>query len=194
MQQNDLAQFIESEITGLLTRLPALAQLRFAEGTPFADAATQAWLDTILRSAPNASTAQTSTDNNKLDYYLTAAKKQVRKKNLSDLLDCIANMPANNAKDEFQKQRAMAKLCVENKRPDLAISLLEKLALQMEQYHLITWEPELVLSLWVEIYTLLNNQLKQATGEPVKTAITAKMETLRKSICQINPAKAASLF
>ncbi|MCK4609187.1 MAG: type VI secretion system domain-containing protein [Gammaproteobacteria bacterium] len=184
MAQPELEILIETEITGLIKRLPELAELQFANSTPFANSETKSWLTNISQATENSS-SQANNVTADIGEIISAAKEQVKGKNLKGWLLFINQLPKNNAQEKFHHHRAIARLCLDNKRADLALPLLESLAVQIEQHNLIAWQPEIALSVWQELYRALTLQLKKA-NEPVKLELSQRAEAIFNLICQHN--------
>jgi len=135
------ANIVALELHHLLARLPGLEELTFADGMPFADGATQQWLQGLQPAAPAASYSQDS-----IDLAIDAARKNAAEGHLSDALTDLQQtlQTAANERERFRVRSAQCRLM---HRFDPLAELfipLETLLLQADDLQLEQWEPELV--------------------------------------------------
>nr|WP_314488858.1 type VI secretion system protein TssA [uncultured Pseudomonas sp.] len=135
------ANTVALELRHLLARLPGLEGLTFADGMPFADGATQAWLQALQPVAAGAPQAQDSIELAIEAAGQTAAEGRLPQA-LSDLQQTLQG--AANERDRF---RARSAQCLLMHRFDPQANLfiaLETLLLQADELRLGQWEPEQV--------------------------------------------------
>jgi type VI secretion system protein VasJ len=169
---------VKQECRGLLKRLPGLLELRFSNGTPFADDETQAWLQQQVLARPDGGDGATAlpvsapaaaAGDDELDGVLKEVGSVSQQglpgavRRLGDLVDA-----ARNGRQRFQRRLAMAKFLVKSKEPRLAVAHLERLQEEIGRFGLEDWEPALavqVLGLLVSCYKqLLNGPWKNMPG------------------------------
>ncbi len=141
---------LEMGIALLLQRLPNLPELRFDDGTPFADAATCEWITVhVLRHVPKAEPGNTVSDNAATPWEtaLQAVMPSLRKDGLKAAVGVLKQglQAARSDRARFHWRLALARLCVRAGKHDLGKTQLEQLDLELQQAGLERWEPELVL-------------------------------------------------
>jgi hypothetical protein len=78
----------------------------------------------------------------------------------------------------------MAEACITNRKPDVAILILESLAEQIDRYHLDEWEsPQLVTRVW----DLLRRCYLLTSSAPAEDDRPA---ALLQRICRLDPSRA----
>jgi len=176
---DNLAIFIESEIINLIQRIPLLPELKFVDNKPFANEQTQGWLNNLIgnETIPEA--------NNNLNINDIIHEAKANSKKLSSQLNSINQLPWQNAQEKFLQQQAIAKLCMQNKRVDLAIPVLENLAEQIKKHNLSSWHPELAMAVWNDLYQALNSNLKKL-NEPIRSKTLQKIDEIFAQMCQNN--------
>lgn len=177
---------VEIQLALFLQRVPGLEGLCFHDGTPFASAETQAWIAAHVLSrlsnqedaaVPIAAEAQRSPP---WDASYHEALPLLRQSGLKAAVQHLKhNMNKTMGKREhFFWQLALARLCYQAKKHDLARTLLESLDQTLQTNGLYEWEPELGL----EVLTLLSSCYELL---PQKQAGISKEEIYRK-LCRLD--------
>ena len=158
---------VDSEVITLLTRLPEVVDLQFADGTPFADDATRDWISKELLTAqegaeqPAVPVVEQSED-------IAALVEKVRdlrkKKKLNDAVLLLQRemSVAPHRRDRFVLQFELAKLCSETGHVKPALAHLESLDRQMSELTLESWEPELSAEILHAYWRALSEVQKSA--------------------------------
>lgn len=138
----ECAREIAAGILGLLNRLPSLATLRFADGTPFADGATQAWLASIQPAAP------VSAEPSEAAPWIAAFADARRTALAGDAEAALERLVAGTAAAPDRRQWAFwrlatARLCLETDNAAIAYSIARHLGDEIERSDLAAWEPGL---------------------------------------------------
>ncbi|HKB07149.1 MAG TPA: type VI secretion system protein TssA [Candidatus Polarisedimenticolia bacterium] len=173
---------VKQECRGLLKRLPGLLDLKFSNGTPFADDETRAWVQQQVLARTDggdgasqvtvAAPAAPSGDDE-----LESVLKEVGSVSQQGLPDAVRRLgglvdAARNGRQRFQRRLALAKFMVKAKEPRLAVAHLERLQEEIDRFGLEDWEPSLavqVLGLLVSCYKqLLNGPWKNMPGAAEK--------------------------
>ncbi|WP_417607733.1 type VI secretion system protein TssA [Oceanimonas baumannii] len=139
---------------------PALLELSFDDGTPFADSHTREWLGSTTgqeTSVPAVSLPQLHSDD--LQQALATAMEQLPQLGLGPALQPLqqAARLAGSGRDAAGWRLAMARLCVLDKQFGAAVSLLRPLYQEFEQRSLWQWEPALGLELCQLLLAALDN-------------------------------------
>lgn len=143
---------IEFHFALLLQRLPALTELRFHDGTPFADPATRAWINSHVLThlqAP-ASAPVTTPEAEALPVWEQALQEAIPLLLKDGLKAAVQQFrvgldSAQGGRNRFFWQLSLARLCFSAKQYELARIQLESLDQMLQQSELRAWEPDLVL-------------------------------------------------
>jgi type VI secretion system protein VasJ len=154
---------VELHFAVFLQRVPGVADLRFHDGVPFADAATKAWIASCVMPRLQSAVAPRSVE--------TTAAQLPWECALEDALSVLRNdglraavrilklgvHSAHGNRARFFWQLSLARLCFTARRYDLAKTQLETLDQMLEQSGLNAWEPDLAL----QVLHLLHSCLQQ---------------------------------
>lgn len=152
---------LEIQLGLFLKRLPGLDELRFHDGAPFADADTRAWISAQVLPTLDPPPAQTERDSTPgsatppweeaLQKVLPHLRKDGLKVAVQQLKKGLAT--ARGGRERFFWHLALARLCYQAKKYELAKNQLETLDQTLKASGLADWEPDLAL----EILRLLHS-------------------------------------
>lgn len=146
---------VELQLALFLNRLPGLENLRYHDGTPFADAETQAWIGAHvsphLHSSDLVDISLSSSDEaggqpcweNALQEAMAKTRQEGLKEAIQPLKAGLEQ--ARSGRERFFWQLTLARLCFHGKKYDLARIQLETLDQQLQRSGLDAWEPQLAL-------------------------------------------------
>lgn len=145
---------VRHECASLLERLPTLAELTFADGTPFADPATRNWLAGL---ASGYGGRESSPEETLIAATVAKAGTLAAQGNTAaalEVLDEAANTVRTTDGPACLRLRVhqLRLLCRET-RFVLAALLAEDLVATMEQHALSRWQPALALEVWQAVHT-----------------------------------------
>ena len=149
--QADLAMTeLEVSFALMLQRLPNLAEFRFHDGTPFADANTRDWIArqvTCHLHRPESAATMIDTDAQPWEVALQGAALRLRQDGLKVLVHEFTQgmHTARSDRARFHWRLAQARLCVQAGKHEVAKIQLEHLDHQLQRSGLERWEPELAL-------------------------------------------------
>lgn len=195
MGHKELARLICDQTGALLRRLPELAGLRFENGQPLAEPATRQWLDSLnAHQKASATGEQTAAQGStQLAEQIAAARRLVQSKQLPAALGVLKTCLAENDKQRLLLQLAMARICLEAGRPEVAQPVLDELQATVEEKALHLWDQDLALEVWT--LSLENTRaLLQRTPAKERSALSETMSELQGRICRIDLEAAARLF
>ncbi len=181
----------------LVRRLPGLADLAFADGMSFADAATHAWLETdvnvILGSGDSGGAVAGGAGDAALDEAYADARALLGK---GDVAGAVARMRRDSATDEgrlsgFRRQLYVATLCVAGGRADVALPLLERLDAEVSARRIDEWDPALALEVWIQLYRSCRPSGDADAGE--KERMNARAGAVFEKICALDTARGLAL-
>ncbi|MGH1451405.1 MAG: type VI secretion system protein TssA [Pseudomonadaceae bacterium] len=176
---------LEVQVQLLLRRLPGLEQLRFHDGSPFADEQTQAWLAEVVTAPANAPTvaAAGTPDDQQLpwDEALKAAAMLWRKENLKAGVAMLKQgmQTASSERQRFHWQLAQARLCHMARHYELAAYQLEGLYQTLHETRLDRWEPKLAIS----VLQLLHDCYERL---PRKQGGPERRQDIHQRLCQLD--------
>jgi len=143
------------ETSFLLQRLPGLEDLSFSDGSPFADGETRQWLLGILPGtsvappapAGSGGTGEEGTGEDAIGRERERARRLIRKGKLSDAVEVLQQGLRNSfsRKERLLWRLALADLLVQAKLAKLALSHLEPVLQDIDEFHLEEYEPEVAL-------------------------------------------------
>lgn len=181
-----VADALQRQISGLVSRFPDLTQLTYRDGTPFADPSTLGWLDTLNDTSDGSSSDGLSEDN-PLTEALAEARKKMQSGSLEEALDGLTEVNDPDGRSRFRKQLEIASLCLDGGHPEVALPLLKQLHVEIERHALDRWEPNLALRTWTTLHTCYTRSSELSTAE------VERARTVYGRICELAPSKALTL-
>jgi type VI secretion system protein VasJ len=143
------------QVAILLKRLPTLPSTQFNDGTPFADPATQMWIESevlpIMAGDGGGGGAKAASV---LDEPLAAARDLAVKGDLGKALSVVreAAAAAPTPAVRFEGKLALAQLCMGASQWAIARSQLEGLTYEISSHNLTVWDPKLCASVYGALY------------------------------------------
>lgn len=135
------ASCVVQETRQLISRLPALAELSFADGQPFADGVTRAWIDELLQVD-----MKDAGGLDVIDQLIVDAKQAATEGLLEEALSRLQSRVQQSAagRDRFRLRRAQCELLHRfDPRAQLTVAL-DVLLNEAQAVGLQQWEPELI--------------------------------------------------
>nr|WP_319527525.1 type VI secretion system protein TssA [Pseudomonas laurentiana] len=176
---------VEVHFALLLQRLPGVVELRFYDGTPFADPATRRWISAQvmphLQSADVPRKVEVGADQPAWEDALDAAQPILRKDGLKAAVQHLKQglRNAHGGRTRFFWQLSMARLCFTAKKYELAKTQLETLDQELQRSGLHAWEPDLVL----EVLHLLHGCCELL---PQNHAVRERKEEIYRRLCHLD--------
>lgn len=192
---------LQAEVVALVRRLPALVDLAFKDGTPFASAETKAWIDT-LQAAHGGSGAQAMTaregdadDAAALSTLYDDARAHLADGDLDAALGVLADGVRDDASGQarFLQRLYTARLCLDGGAPAVARPLLEALDRAVDAHGLATWNPALALAVWTRLYTCYQRLPDDAPTTNGVGSVDAAATQVYAKICELDPQAALTL-
>ncbi len=192
-EYGDARQSIFTELSGLLKRLPEIVDLKFNDGSPFADAQTKAWMKNEVmpaassggasKSAGDESAGQESSE--PLEAF-SKAKRLVADGKLQEAMglfkDGITKSPLS--KQRFLWRLQLAKLCMEAGKLQLALPQLTSLDEDVRRFSLEEWEPSLSLEVIQQLYMC---RQKLAAGlQERPSEVESQLAQLYQRLCKLD--------
>jgi type VI secretion system protein VasJ len=176
-------QELEEILALFLKRLPGIAELRFHDGTAFADDLTREWIAVTVMPhvEPPAAALPINDDTPRWDLAFNEQLPRLRKGGLKLAIQALKQglQSACSARERFFWQFTMARLCHRAKKYELAKAQLEVLDVQLQQSALHLWEPELA----VEVLRLLRGCHEAL---PQSSATDERKEEIHRRLCHLD--------
>ena len=178
---------VEIQLALFLQGLPGLEELRFHDGSPFADAETRAWIDAHVRphlQDPAPAPAHVPGETGALPPWeeaLLHAQGQLRTDGLKVAVQHLKQglNRAQGGRERFFWQLAMARLCFQAKKYELARTQLESLDQLLQTSGLGSWEPDLAL----EVLHLLHSCCELL---PQNHAVRERKDEIYRRLCHLD--------
>ncbi len=143
------------ETAGLLQRLPGLERLLFADGTPFADDETKAWLkgigfgdvSTIMEPVTVTPSGADGQETDMMAEQIVNVQNLAKKKKLPEAIELLQN----NIRASFSKKEtllwrlALSQILISSKKAKMALPHLEQILCEIDEFKLELWDPDLAL-------------------------------------------------
>jgi type VI secretion system protein VasJ len=176
-------------------RLPALIDLNFSDGTPFADSETRQWLNNISLEAgsvqdvvvPTLATFKSTGESDRMANTLAEAQTLAKKKKLLEAVQLLQKELKNcvSQQETLMWRLALCRMLIGSKRTDMALPHLGLIIKDIETYRLETWDPQLALEGLKLVWTGYSSH----TGSDAKR----NAEVVLSQIAQLDPAEALKL-
>jgi type VI secretion system protein VasJ len=181
------------EVVSFITRNPTLPTLTFADGTPFADSATQTWLAEETQkwsaSAGSVGPSAVNAEDEELAQRFEEARELVVGGKVPEGLSLAVQLASRgaDARTRFRARLSVAKLAISGGKPDVARPILEGLLAEADRHQLEDWEPELCASLLSALFLC-----RKATSKP-GTDEDSVWSKIFGRLCRLDPAAALRL-
>jgi type VI secretion system protein VasJ len=183
------------ELRNFLGAFPQLLELQFANGTPFADDTTRAWLEAevlIGEAGSGAGTSRRSRGDAPWEAALNEARAAATAGNLDAAVKQLSQgwSTTGSAREQFMWRFALAQLLMQTGHAHVAASLLEELANRADEFKLRDWEPELA----ARVYKLLLSAYEKSAGKSKNAQDSAaKIASTFSRLSSVDPALALSV-
>ncbi|MGH8370225.1 MAG: type VI secretion system domain-containing protein, partial [Gammaproteobacteria bacterium] len=183
------------ELRHFLGNYPGLLELKFVNGTPFADDATQGWLEAEVLagdSGGGVSTGRRSHGDSPWEAALNEARATATGGNLDAAVKQLSQgwSTTGSAREQFMWRFALAQLLMQTGHAHVAASLLEELAERAEEFRLRDWEPELA----ARVYKLQLSAYEKSIGKSKNAQDSAaKIASTFSRLSSVDPALALSV-
>ncbi|MEM1043041.1 MAG: type VI secretion system protein TssA [Bacteroidota bacterium] len=188
---------VVEDVVGLVRRFPSLPSLTFDDGTPFADAATQEWIETRIRPAlgggePAEPVLATDGEASAVDNAYAEARTHLASGDLDAALALLGEGTDAAGRDRFRRRFYLASLCLRGGRPAVARPILEALDAEIAAHRLDVWDPALALEVWTALHGCYA-ALQRATSAADKPALQEAAERIFAKVCAADPARALAV-
>jgi type VI secretion system ImpA/VasJ family protein len=195
-QYREVKSAVLFETACFVKRVPDIAPLNFADGTPFCDETTKKWLSGDVRavfSAAGGAAAAPSTGD-LFEKELKRVNELVGSGKVEEAIDLVQSgiRTAKCERDSFRRSMLVGTLLLQAKQADIAVSVLEMLDQKAGVYSLEKWDPDLAVEAW----SLLVQAYRAArAGKPanIQVSLQEKQNSILTKVSYIDPKKALQL-
>jgi type VI secretion system protein VasJ len=172
---------LESEICKFTSRLPKILDLKYANGIPFADDQTKAWLASL--SDDSGQSSKSSSKSDEIQDAFIVAKKLALSGKLTESFYLLNECTVNTKRDRFKIKMACAELACINGQEKVGIPMLERIVEETRSLSVAEWETDFLakaLALLVNAYSKLNDKKSLEKQKQIDAAY--------EQLCWYNPA------
>lgn len=156
---------VVAETAALVARVPGLAELTFADGTPFADGDTRAWLASLAGGGGGGGAG--SGGGSPMDRVARDARKLAEEDQFTQgvalLSRAVREAPTETLR--FRGRLEIARLCFDFNATDVAMAQLDALERAIDHHHLRAWEPALCTQVYALSYRIQRSFFNAGTGD-----------------------------
>ncbi|WP_371367232.1 type VI secretion system protein TssA [Pseudomonas sp. QL9] len=189
------ADILKRDLGMFLERLPGLQELRWSDGTPFADETTLEWIAQQVTGNSTAPWLPAVTTAALVDDVLSLeseALAQADSDGVEAALAWLASRPdIRTGRQRWLLRLLMARVAEQYGKADLALHLLGELDAIAQQQGLGDWEPELSFEVKARLLKLLRQKAQRNDAD--KAALARRMDGLLASLVAVDPVRAAVL-
>lgn len=195
--QETLADIVEADLRGLLSRLSGLEALAFSDGTPFADEVTLNWiqqsvLDTVGSWSNDTPAAPATADNDDILSLEPEAVVLADSEGPDAALGWLQTRPGMTTdRQKWLLRLLMGRIAEQYGKNELAVHLFAELGERAGEVTLADWEPELLFEVQARHLKLL--RLKAGRSEADKARLNPLMEQLLAGLIAVDPSRASIL-
>lgn len=174
-------QTVATEVATFCARVPDIARGKFTDGTPFADPATESWLEQhAAGQGGGTSSAAVSEEDAEIARRFEEARDLVKQGRLPEGLGLATQLATRgpDARTRFKSRLEIAEMAVLGGQPKVGLALLGALAQEADLHRLDEWEPALCAQMYsTQVAGLRALDPKERVAEEEK-ALFAKLSRL----------------
>ena len=178
--QEPCAEAIRQELRALLKRVPQLADLKYNDGTPFANGTTKAWLEELQQEGTGVSRSSAAAREETLEADLEAAKELASSGKVSEALDVLqAGLIYGDLRSRTVRQLEIARLALQHGKIRAALAVATEIAERAERMSLAAWEPGLARATSEILLKSLNAAIEAGAGDVTDLTRRREIAALR---------------
>jgi len=185
----DARTTVGREVVAFVDRFPNLVTLCFSDGTPFADAGTQSFLDEERKKhgsggGPSGGSTRVDEEDEERTRRFAEARELVAGGKLGEGLGLAVQLAARapDARSRFRGRLELAQLALTGGKPEIGRPILEQLLAEATARHLEEWEPTVAAAVHSALVAA-----HRALGTGLDTE---QLRPLYDRLCQLDPATA----
>jgi type VI secretion system protein VasJ len=194
--QDNWAEIVKRDLGMFLERLPGLEELRWSDGTPFADETTREWISQHVNGNRTQHWAPTPAVAIPADAEILSleseALAQADSEGVEQALAWLNARPdVQTGRQRWLLRLLMARVAEQFGKSELAVHLLSELDAIAQRQALTDWEPDLNFEVKARLLKLL--RLKAQRSDVDKASLAKRMEPLLAALVAMDPVRAAVL-
>jgi len=188
-------QTVIRETAHFLNRLPELIDLSFSDNTPFASDQTRLWLNAEVLGSAASANDKGSEEGDSGEPWAEGLKEAGRKAaagSTEEAVEVMRNglLQAAQMRDKMYWRCALAQLLLQIGDAASASGILEQLSAQLDEDHLLHWEPKLLAYTYNLLFQSYQKQQKKNKDDKV---LTEKASRAYEKLCWFDPITALSM-
>ncbi len=194
--QDNWAEIVKRDLGMFLERLPGLEELRWSDGTPFADETTREWISQHVNGNRTQQWLPTPAVAIPADAEIMSleseALAQADSEGVEQALAWLSARPdVQTGRQRWLLRLLMARVAEQFGKSELAVHLLSELDAIAQRQALTDWEPDLNFEVKARLLKLL--RLKAQRSDVDKASLAKRMEPLLAALVAMDPVRAAVL-
>jgi type VI secretion system protein VasJ len=194
-ENSDAIKTIIRELASFLDRLPPVLNLSFSDNTPFANDQTRMWIESEVLTGGGSDSESAESSNATAEEWSVGLKTALQLASsgetdqaISLLNDGIAN--SSQLRNQFYWRCALANLLLQTGNVPAAITILEQIIKQSDNFQLAAWEPGLLAKVY---YLLFQSYQKQKKLKKDDVSFDARLDQVFEQLCWFDPVTALSV-
>jgi type VI secretion system protein VasJ len=187
MQANET---VSSEVAAFCARIPDVSKGKFNDGTPFADPATESWLQehALGSGGGGASSVAVSEEDAEIAKRFDEARDLIKQGRLPEGLSLATQLATRgpDARTRFKSRLEIAQMAVLGGQPKVGLAILASLSAEADEHRLEEWEP----SLCAQVYS---TQVAGLRALDPKERVAEDDKALFRKLSRLDPASALRL-
>lgn len=180
---------VRAETAALMTRLPGLSDLRFSDGTPFADELTRRWISAELFPAAADTAAARTSPADRPDWLSVLGERGralIDEGKPAEAFGLIQEgaRTASTGRERFLAEMELVRLCLDAGQLKPALARSELLDEQIRRFSLEEWEPRLCLEA-LRLYEVALDQSARGSG-PSAPEMARRAEAVYNRLCRLD--------
>jgi type VI secretion system protein VasJ len=175
-------EMVTSEVGGFCRRVSGVAQAKFNDGTPFADPATEAWLEEHSKTGSGGGGSKAiEAEDAEIAKRFEEARELVKKGRVPDGLGLATQLASRgqDARTRFKARLEIAQMALLGGQPKMAFAITASLVGEAEQHQLEVWEPSLCAQMYsTQVSCLRSLDPKERAAAGDEGALFAKLSRL----------------
>jgi len=189
--KSNVANLIAFETAAFLQRFPGIESLRFEDDSACANPECLTWLNKLGGTSKNEAPLITADeDSAELLEEINQACEEANDKDLNAGLRKLNGYRPKTEKQRFQLKLAMAQLCLDHGRAELALPMLDELTEQANRTSLAIWDVGLAMSAARQLQNALRSVTANAS-EKNRARYEQRLEEVTAQMCRWDLAQAA---
>ncbi len=190
---------VMAELRSLLTRIPILVDLKFSDGTPFANDQTHMWIENEVFAQITPGDTASSGETAPWSDALREAKSMAAGGEIEPAITLLKQgiSTTNSVREQYFWRSSLAEFLLQTGQLDVAVSMLEQMSDYIDDEGLSNWDPSLVsqtYKLLCDGYQKQINKLKSVKDKKIELdIILAKQEHAYAQLCWHDPLTAINI-